>query len=126
MEMLNSTELTRETAIQTAQNEVVLNAAYINGDWVTIKALATDSGDASFDNRNNHALYDRNSGEVIATTRLCTSAHVEQAVEAADEAFASWSQTSVSERARYLNAIAESMEQQFDTAQVRCSTPIPP
>jgi len=115
MEMLNSTDLTRETVIQTAQNEVVLNAAYINGDWVTIEALATDGNNASFDNRNNHALYDPNSGEEIATTRLCTSAHVEQAVEAADEAFASWSQTSVSERARYLNAIAESMEQQFDT-----------
>ncbi|MEL0619649.1 aldehyde dehydrogenase family protein [Psychrobacter proteolyticus] len=114
MEMLNSTDLTRETAIQTAQNEVVLNAAYINGDWVTIEALATDSGDASFDNTNNHALYDPNSGNVIATTRLCTSAHVEQAVAAADEAFASWSQTTESERARYLNAIAESMEQQFD------------
>ena len=114
MEMLNSTDLTRETAIQAAQNEVVLNAAYINGDWVTIEAAVTDSGDASFDNTNNHMLYDPNSGEEIATTRLCTSAHVEQAVEAADEAFASWSQTSVSERARYLNAIAESMEQQFD------------
>jgi len=114
MEMLNSTDLTRETAIQTAQNEVVLNAAYINGDWVTIEALATDGDNASFDNTNNHALYDPNSGEVIATTRLCTSSHVEQAVEAADEAFASWSQTSVSERARYLNVIAESMEQQLD------------
>ena len=115
MEMLNSTDLTRETAIQTAQTEVVLNAAYINGDWVTIEALATDSGNASFDNTNNHALYDPNSGNVIATMRLCTSAHVEQAVAAADEAFAGWSQTTVSERARYLNAIAESMEQQFDT-----------
>ncbi len=115
MEMLNSTELTRETAIQTAQNEVVLNAAYINGDWITIEALATDSGDTSFDNTNNHTLYDPNSGEVIATTCLCTSAHVEQAVEAAAEAFSGWSQTSVSERARYLNAIADSMEQQFDT-----------
>ncbi|MGO2339646.1 MAG: aldehyde dehydrogenase family protein [Psychrobacter sp.] len=114
MEMLNATDLTRETARQTAQNEVVLNAAYINGDWVTIEAPVTDSNNASFDNTNNHALYDPNSGEIIATTRLCTSAHVEQAVAVANEAFAGWSQTSVGERAHYLNAIADSMDQQFD------------
>ena len=118
MEMLKSTDLTRETASQTAQNEVVLNAAYINGDWVTIEAPAPDTGidtdNAGSNKTNNHALYDPNSGEVIATTRLCTSAHVAQAVEAADAAFASWSQTAVSERAHYLNAIADSMEQQFD------------
>jgi len=114
MEMLNATDLTRKTAIQTTQNEVVLNAAYINGDWITIEAPVTDGNNASFDNTNNHALYDPNSGEIITTTRLCTSAHVEQAVAVANEAFAGWSQTSVGERARYLNAIAESMEQQFD------------
>ncbi|MDN3453978.1 MULTISPECIES: aldehyde dehydrogenase family protein [unclassified Psychrobacter] len=120
MEMLNSIDLTRETAIQTAQNEVVLNAAYINGNWVTIEALTTDadgisSNNINSDNAENHALYDPNSGKVIATTRLCTSAHVEIAVQAASEASASWSQTTVSERAHYLNAIADSMEQQFDT-----------
>jgi betaine-aldehyde dehydrogenase len=109
MEMMNSTGLTRENVKNTAQNEVVLNAAYINGDWIAIEGLATDS-----DNANDHALYDPNSGDVIATTRLCTSAHVEMAVNAASDAYASWSQTDVSERARYLNAIAASMEQQFD------------
>ena len=120
MDMLNTKDLTRKSATQTAQNEVVLNAAYINGDWTTIEALAADadelsSSKAGSDNANDHALYDPNSGEVIAMTRLCTSAHVALAVSAASEAAASWSQTTVSERARYLNAIADRMEQRFDT-----------
>lgn len=119
MDTTNSEYLTRKIAKQTAQNEVVLNAAYINGDWIKIEAPATDSDEVSSnnmdsDNANDHALYDPNSEEVIATTRLCTSTHVEMAVNAASDAYASWSQTDVSERARYLNSIAASMEQQFD------------
>ena len=105
MEMNNSTSFTRDIAIQTMQNEVRLNAAYIDGDWVTIEA--SDSVDE-------HALYDPSSGEVIAITRLCNSAQVESAVNAAARTYPSWSQTSVNERARYLQAIADTMEQQFD------------
>ena len=71
MEMNDSTSFTRDIAIQTMQNEVRLNAAYIDGDWVTIEA--SDSVDE-------HALYDPSSGEVIAITRLCNSAQVESAV----------------------------------------------
>lgn len=112
MEMTNATSLTRERATQTAQDEVVLNAAYINGEWVSIEM--SDADNASSDSTNSHALYDPNSGEIIATTRLCTSTHVETAVSAASKAYTSWSQADVSERARYLNAIAKSMEQQFD------------
>ena len=114
VELINAPSLTREGATQTAQNEVVLNAAYINGDWIEIEAPTTDSDNTDFDNINNHALYDPNSGEVIATTRLCISAHVETAVRAASEAYSSWSQTDVNERARYLSAIAAYMEQQFE------------
>ena len=105
MEMNNSTSFTRDIAIQTMQNEVRLNAAHIAGDWVTIEA--SDSVDE-------HALYDPSSGEVIAITRLCNSAQVESAVNAAARAYPSWSQTSVNERAHYLQAIADTMEQQFD------------
>ena len=76
MNTANATYLTRQKAQQVAQEEVVLNAAYINGDWVAIDSLTTDS-----DNKNSHALYDPNSGEIIATTRLCTSAHVDAADE---------------------------------------------
>ena len=77
-EIINATSLTRQSATQTAHNEVVLNAAYINGEWVAIESLTTDS-----DSKNSHALYDPSSGEIIATTRLCTSAHVDMAVKAA-------------------------------------------
>ena len=105
MDTTNFASISRDIAIQTMQNEVRLNAAYIDGDWVTIEA--SDSVDE-------HALYDPSSGEVIAITRLCNSAQVESAVNAAARAYPSWSQTSVNERARYLQAIADTMEQQFD------------
>ncbi|MBB3106078.1 betaine-aldehyde dehydrogenase [Psychrobacter luti] len=103
--MNNSTSFTRDIAIQTMQNEVRLNAAYIDGDWVTIEA--SDSVDE-------HALFNPSSGKVIAITRLCNSAQVEAAANAAARAYPSWSKTSVIERARYLQAIADTMEQQLD------------
>lgn len=105
MEMTNSLAFTREAAKQTMKNEVRLNAAYIEGDWVTI--AASESVDE-------HALYDPNSGEVIAKTHLCRSAQVDSAAYAASRAYATWSQTSVNERARYLQAIADMMAQQFE------------
>ena len=117
MEMTNANSLTRESAIQTVQDEVMLNAAYIDGKWMTIEAPATDTADAdSYDSNHDSSydLYDSNSGTIIATTRLCTKAQVEMAVNAASMAYPSWSQTDVSVRASYLNAIAETMEQQFD------------
>lgn len=110
MKTTDTNSLTREIAKQTVCNEIVLNAAYIDGDWVTIEA--PDSGS---DRVGDHALYDPNSGEVIATTRLCSIEHVESAVNAAATAYTSWSQTSTGERAHYLKAIADTMTQQFDT-----------
>jgi len=115
MDMTSSEHLARAVAQQTTKNEVVLNAAYIDGEWMAIEARSTNADIANSDKTNSHDLYDPNSGEVIASTRLCTSAHVEIAVNAAHKAYASWSQTTVNERAHYLNAIADTMEQQFDT-----------
>ncbi|MBH0086536.1 aldehyde dehydrogenase family protein [Psychrobacter sp. SCQQ22] len=130
METINSKGITRQSAIQTVQDEVVLNAAYINGDWVMIEASTADSkktnadetssdkigsDETSLDITNNYALYDSHSGDIITTTRLCSQAHVDMAVNAASQAYPSWSQTTVDERAGYLNAIADTMEQQFDT-----------
>ncbi|ERL54406.1 aldehyde dehydrogenase family protein [Psychrobacter aquaticus] len=110
MKKTNPEFITRDSAKQIIEDEVILNAAYIDGDWVTIEASATGSYRVD-----DHALYDPNSGEVIATTRLCTRDHVEAAVNAASIAYASWSQTSTSERAHYLNVIADMMTQRFDT-----------
>lgn len=94
MEMTNANSLTRESAIQTVHDEVMLNAAYIDGKWMTIEAPATDTADAdSYDS--NYDLYDSNSGTIIATTRLCTKVQVEMAVNAASAAYPSWSQTAV-------------------------------
>ncbi|SNT70010.1 aldehyde dehydrogenase family protein [Psychrobacter sp. LV10R520-6] len=59
-------------------------------------------------------MYDPSVGEVIATTQLCSKAQVNAAATAASNALLSWSQTTVSERADYLNAIADAMEQQFN------------
>lgn len=110
MKKTDTNSLTREMAKQTVRDDIVLNAAYIEGDWVTIEASDTGS-----DSVGDHALYDPNSGEVIATTRLCSAEYVESAVNAAATAYASWSQTTASKRAHYLNAIADTMTQQFDT-----------
>ncbi len=108
MKTIDTNALTRELATQTIRDDVVLNAAYIEGEWVTIEASDTDFN-------SDHALYDPNSGEVIATTRLCSEEHVESAIKAASAAYANWSQTSASERAHYLNAIADTMTQLLDT-----------
>ena len=109
MQVTNSTDITRQIAKDTMQNEVVLNAAYINGQWTAIEASSVKSEETYTQD-----LYDPNTSEIIATTRLCTKTQVDEAVHAATQAFASWSQTTVSERAHYLYAIADAMEQQFD------------
>lgn len=107
MNTIEPNGITRDVAKQLTKTKVVLNAAYIDGHWEAITPSST------IDNENNlHSLYDPNSGEVIATTQLCTKIHVDAAVNAASRALPLWSQTTVSERARYLNAIADAMEQQ--------------
>lgn len=125
MNMTTDSSISRKAALSTVKNELVLNAAYIDGEWVTIAPLADDSNTNSNSNSNSnndndsnsdngHCLYDPSVGQVIAKTRLSTKDHVEAAVTAATAALASWSQTTVSERARYLHAIADALEQRFD------------
>lgn len=109
MQVMNSTDITRQVAKNIIQNEVVLNAAYINGQWTAIEASSAKSEETDTQD-----LYDPNTSEIIATTRLCTKTQVDEAVHAATQAFVSWSQTTVSERAHYLYAIADAMEQQFN------------
>jgi betaine-aldehyde dehydrogenase len=107
----NHTELlTRERIQQVMQEEVRLNAAFIDGEWITL-AGATDANESAANKA--HNLYDPSTGEVIAQTQLCTAAQVDQAAIAANKAFAAWSQTTGAERAGYLNAIADNMAAQF-------------
>ncbi|MGM8899346.1 MULTISPECIES: aldehyde dehydrogenase family protein [unclassified Psychrobacter] len=101
--------ITQELAKETVNNEVVLDSAYINGSWEAI-----ESSSISHNGINEHSLYDPSTGEVIATARLCTEAHVDAAANAASKALSSWSQTTVSERAGYLHAIADAMQEQLE------------
>lgn len=109
MKITQPESITRATAKETVQNEVVLSSAYIDGEWIDIVPLSDSRDEASI-----HSLYDPSSAEVIATTQLCSKSQVDTAATAASHALLSWSQTTVSERADYLNAIADAMEQQFN------------
>lgn len=120
-ESVNGPPIERETIKKLLRDKVVLDAAYIGGDWITISAItetAAVNNKATSDSSNNtsaaHNLFDPSVGEVIATTRLCDKSHVDAAATAAANALLTWSQTPVSARARYLNAIADAMEEQFE------------
>ena len=105
----HSPSINRDAIKKIVHEEVVLNAGYINGEWITIER-------AEHSNQNSqHALYDPSMADVIATTWLCDKSHVDKAARAAATAFTTWSQTSVSERADYLEAIANVMQAKFNT-----------
>ncbi|EOO19829.1 CoA-acylating methylmalonate-semialdehyde dehydrogenase [Bacillus cereus] len=72
--------------VQTAQ--IVKN--YIGGEWVESSSTKME------------AVYNPATGEVIARVPLSTKVDVELAVQAANEAFKSWSKTAVPKRARIL------------------------
>ena len=96
--------ITREQALTLLQDRVVLNSAYINGDWVQVDKASADE----------QTLYNPSTGAVIATTRLCTTIQVDSAIKAASEAQSTWAQTTTNERAHYLHAIADAMQHEFD------------
>lgn len=72
--------------VETAQ--IVKN--YIGGEWVESSSTKME------------AVYNPATGEVIARVPLSTKVDVELAVQAANEAFKSWSKTAVPKRARIL------------------------
>nr|WP_255016429.1 aldehyde dehydrogenase family protein [Psychrobacter sp. PraFG1]UTT87661.1 aldehyde dehydrogenase family protein [Psychrobacter sp. PraFG1] len=84
-------------------NEIKLNHAFIDGLWCDIESDME------------HSLIDPSIGQVIATTKLCLTKHVDSAANAAKAAFVGWSQTTRQQRADYLNAIASAMSARFDT-----------
>lgn len=105
-------QVTRERAKQIMQDNVVLNAAYIDGAWVPTTPATSETG--SVDNEM-HTLYDPALGSVVAKTRLGSSQDVDNAVQAAARAYPDWSQSSAQTRAQYLTAIAEELTARFDT-----------
>lgn len=78
-----------------------LDSVYINGEWRPATGIAYD-------------LYNPATAQVIATTHLASEAEMQLAVESARNAFASWSMTPPKQRADYLLAIADAMQQRFD------------
>ncbi|WP_131669567.1 aldehyde dehydrogenase family protein [Psychrobacter pygoscelis] len=103
--LANNIQLTREGISQVVASEIKLNSAFIDGEWVDLGVSTEEEA----------ALYDPNSGDVIAQTALCSADHVDLAAQAASAALAPWSQTTGAQRASYLNALADAMQQQFDT-----------
>ena len=80
----------------------VRDTLYIDGAWVP----STGTGTLEVTNSTTE--------EVMATVPEGTADDVDRAVKAAKGAFASWSQTSVEERAKYLSRITEGLQARMD------------
>ena len=80
----------------------VRDKLYIDGAWVP------SSGSGTLEVTNS------TTEEVMATVPEGTADDVDKAVKAAKAAFASWSQTSVEERAKYLSRITEGLQARMD------------
>ena len=81
---------------------MLLDRFYINGQWV--EPAGTELAD----------VLNPASEETIAQVRLGNSADVDAAVAAAKQAFPAWSQSTVEERASYLEAIAAGLNRRDD------------
>ena len=66
-------------------------------------------------------VYNPSTGEVIALTPMCTAAHVNEAVEAADAAFPAWWEMPPVERTRVLFRFKMLLEEKFEEI-ARCNT----
>jgi acyl-CoA reductase-like NAD-dependent aldehyde dehydrogenase len=80
----------------------VRDKLYIGGSWVP------SAGSGTID------VIDSTSEEVMGRIPEGTAEDVDAAVKAAKEAFASWSQTSLDERAKYLTRISEGLQARMD------------
>lgn len=85
-----------------AQNTAILNKFYINGEWCQPSTDLTMAVD-------NPAT-----GEVIGTLARAQTADVEAAITAAQQAFTSFSQTSVEQRLTLLHAINKGLQARND------------
>jgi malonate-semialdehyde dehydrogenase (acetylating)/methylmalonate-semialdehyde dehydrogenase len=82
---------------------------FVNGEWHELPNAET------------WPVYNPSTGEVIGLTPMCTSAHVNAAVEAAAAAFPAWRETPPVERARVLFRFKMMLEESFEEI-VRCNT----
>lgn len=84
-----------KTDVQTLKN-------YIGGQWVDAETNQTE------------AVYNPATGEIIAEVPLSTKTDVEHAVQAAQEAFTTWSKTAVPRRARILFKYQQLLVEKWD------------
>jgi malonate-semialdehyde dehydrogenase (acetylating)/methylmalonate-semialdehyde dehydrogenase len=90
-------------------NRPQLCPIFVNGEWQELRNVDTSP------------VHNPSTGEVIAVTPMCTAAHVNDAVQAAEAAFLSWWETPPSERARVLFRFKMLLEENFDHV-ARCNT----
>lgn len=102
-------DISQNTALNCIQQEVQLNAVFINGEWQEIIEASTDEK-----TQNIQILINPATAETLATCRLATEADVDSAVQAAHTAWQSWKTTTGVERATYLEAIADAMQAKFN------------
>jgi malonate-semialdehyde dehydrogenase (acetylating)/methylmalonate-semialdehyde dehydrogenase len=82
---------------------------FIGGEWLDVNSVPGSP------------VFNPSTGEVIAETPLCTSDHVNSAVEAAVAAFPGWMETPPVERARVFFKFKMLLEDNFEDL-VRCNT----
>src|ERR1044071_2559832 len=75
---------------------------YFGGEWQEVNSVATSP------------VHNPSTGEIIAETPMCTSAHVNEAVEAAAAAFPGWWETPPTERARVFFRFKMLLEENFE------------
>lgn len=83
---------------------------YINGEWVESKSTRVED------------IYDPGKGEIIAQVPLSTEEEVDDAVQAANEAFQEWRETPPLTRMRYMFDLKELLEDSFEEISRICST----
>eukprot|EP00943_MAST-04B_sp_MAST-4B-sp1_P005839 g5839.t1 len=93
---------------KTASGIIEYSKQYINGEWVT----STNGSESFID------VYDSNNGQVFARAPKGSSADTAKAIEAASNAFPSWSKTTVAERKVYMERIlAEYVKRQKEVSE---------
>ena len=90
-------------------NTPQLCPVFVNGEWQELRNVDTSP------------VYNPSTGEVIALTPMCTAAHVNEAVEAADAAFPAWWEMPPVERTRVLFRFKMLLEEKFEEI-ARCNT----
>ncbi len=82
---------------------------FIGGEWEEVNSVPTSP------------VHNPSTGDVIAETPMCTSKHVDAAVEAAAAAFPGWWETPPTERARVMFRFRMLLEDNFEDI-VKCNT----